>query len=77
MKHPRVWAILLIAVALPLFVVGYDYAILCHVPTVNGCTPHDATQGIAWLIIAGLIVVGAAMLLTTGRSHPVRVPVKR
>ncbi len=68
-KHPRVWAIVLIVASVPALTIGYWLGFLCYIPATNGCfATFDATLGIASLIVAGLLLLGAAMLLTTGRA---------
>ncbi len=75
MRHPRVWAIVLIVAALPVGLVGYNLTFLCYVHAATGCyAAFDPSQGIPMLIVAGMLVLGAAMLLTAGRTPRARAP---
>ncbi len=71
-RHPRVWAIVLVVAALPVGLVGYNLTFLCYVHSATGCyAAYDPSQGIPMLVVAGMLVLGAAMLLTAGRTpHP-------
>ena len=75
MKHPRVWAVVLIVASLPPLVFGYWLGLMCYIPATTGCfATFDSTRGIAMLIVAGLLLLGAVMLLTTARARRRRAP---
>ncbi len=70
MKHPRVWAVVLIAVAAPVMLLGASLAFGCYIPAATGCfATFDTTRGGAMLIVAGVLILGAIMLLTTARAR--------
>ena len=56
--------------SLPALVVGYWLGFMCYIPATNGCfATFDATRGIASLIVAGLLLLGAVMILATDRAR--------